>query len=209
MLKNVCFCVLFSLTSYGFQNNDSFTSEMTTEKNANNLLKANSNTGFSRGIGLGLELPSINMSTLFYFQVPQEELTAFLLASVSLSSTDALDNYYDKSETWAGGTLGDNRQKTKSESTLFGGGVGLGVSPSMILFAGGGFRIVDEYAEYYDPFEILSSDGHYWVNSDSGRNTSFTGIGGCVFGTGNPMYNIFVFATIPSFCIQAGVSFGF
>jgi hypothetical protein len=209
MFKIIGFCVLLSLNCFGFQNNNSLSSKILSEKNTNNILNVSPKPGLSRGIGLGLELPSMNMSTLFYFQIPQEELTGFLLASVSLSSTDALDNYYDKSETWAGETLGDSRQKTKDESTLFGGGVGLGVTPSIILFAGGGFMIVEEYAEYYDPFEILSSDGHYWVNSDYGRNTSFTGIGGCVFGTGNPLYNIFVFATIPQIGIQAGVSFGF
>jgi hypothetical protein len=215
MFKQIAIWVLFSINCFGFQINNPVSlmnfssSEILFEDNASNSLKNNSTIGLSRGIGLGLELPSINMSTLFYFPVPQEELSAFILASVSLSSIDALDNYYDKSETWAGETLGDSHQQTKSESTLFGGGIGFGVTPTFILFAGGGFRIVEEYAEYYDPFEILSSDGHYWVNSDSGRNTSFSGIGGCVFGTGNPMYNIFIFASLPPIGVQAGVSFAF
>jgi len=173
---------------------------------SSNMTTSNS---LSRGLGFGLALPSLSMSMIGYFPLPSEELEVFFLTSVNLSPIDSYDNYYNKSETYAGQTLGDNRQQVKNESTLIGGGVGFGATPSVKLFVGGGFRFEDEYAEYYDPFEILSSDGHYWVNGDAGRSTSFNGIGGCVISIGNPMYEVYAFATLPNFDAHLGLSFVF
>ncbi len=216
MFKQLILGVMLGTSCFGLPVNDCISSQLNQTFSLNKkpgvqLHSSNSTStnNLSRGLGFGLSLPSLNMSMIGYFPLPTKELEVFFLASVKLSPIEGSDNYYDRSETYAGQTLGDSRLKIKKESTILGGGIGFGIAPMLKLFVGGGFRIEDEYAEYYDSFEILSSDGHYWVNGDSGRSTSFNGIGGCVIRPGNPMYEIFAFATLPSFDAHIGVSFVF
>lgn len=79
----------------------------------------------------------------------------------------------------------------------------------MKVFGGVGITFEDEYAQYYDPFEILSSDGYYWVNGDGGRESRLNVLGGAVLNIGHPQYEIYSFLTLPTIGIQGGVSFKF
>jgi hypothetical protein len=167
-----------------------------------------SNIG-SRALGFGIELPTLNLGMLGYFPIPDTDLLGFGIGSVALVSTSGLDNYYDHSETYAGVTLGDSKQGTKIERTTIGAGIGFDIKSSMKLLGGLGITFEDEYAEYYDPFEILSSDGHYWVNGDGGRSSKISFVGGVVFNLGHPQYEIYSLLTFPTVGVQGGVCFKF
>ena len=104
----------------------------------------------------------------------RDGLGLFFMTSTDLNQRDTMDISNNMINTW-----GDTRQRTIKS---YGGalyGITYPLDDGLYFYLGFGGRHEQRFYEYYDSYEILGDNGHYWVK---GKNTSETRYaGGLIF----------------------------
>lgn len=165
-------------------------------------------SGSMSGLGINRGIPSSSFGIIFYYV--DKTKTGFYVDIKSNDDIGKVENFYDRSITWAEYTLGDIRTDEKKVFTTICGGLTQRIGPYVAFYAGMGFVNTKIYYEYHDKFEILGDDSKYWIDSDS-REKSFSFNGGFLFQL-NPLYKLFTInigiETKPrSFTIGIGLNF--
>ena len=172
-------------------------------------LKKPVKSGLSGGLGMGLSLPHLGVFMSWFNFQPDKKFGIYADFTVPWDGIRGGDDYYDKSETWAGVTLGDSKKEEISTLTTFHLGSCYALSDRVVAIGGVGMSIENNYAKYYDPFEILTSDGNYYVNSDRGKVTSPNLTIGLITTVEGTFFQAFSFTfSTPPFGVQAGLVVG-
>jgi len=141
------------------------------------------------GLGISLSIPQFGYGVSAFTIGPRSRFGWYIDIQGTFDTVTGRDDYYNKSETWAGTTIGDEKQAETEVLTAIHAGASFYISPQMLGFIAPGLSIIKYYAKYYDPLEILSSNGNYYVNGEH-QDSYLPGlVGGMLIKLDNPYFS--------------------
>ena len=126
------------------------------------------------GIDLGVSTVPQLMLGFDYFNL--NGVGGFMSIGSNMQNKSEDDDYYDTDVHYASYTLGDEQTDSQTNQFSFSAAVNNTFWRGLGGYVGVSMCKEEEFVEFYDPYHILGSGGHYWVNGES--QTSWGGVFG-------------------------------
>jgi hypothetical protein len=112
-----------------------------------------------------------------------------------LHADDASDFYPDISLNKAQNILGDKKIDESTGCRSFEIGITSRAATNLFFYIGIGYGYSAKYMQFYDRFEILGSNGKYWIRTEENSSVNF--LGGLMYFIGTGLYLQFGADTFP------------
>ena len=106
------------------------------------------------------------------------------------------DNFYDNiSVNKAENIFGDDKTSTDDDWLTMNLGITKTIMDNILMYVGAGYSDHTEYNQYYDEYEILGSNGKYWIEKKVDSRVNF--FGGCMIVLSNKVILQFGVSSFP------------